>query len=187
MSSLLAAAEIGRVKKRRQKRPSSFAENDHSESRELKRSRNTPASQRCPPDTPQGSGRGPWSSRRDPLPKVCSNWTLYSLMVNMSGTNYHVLLRYFFWDFPFKFVLLQLSVLGHTQGCSWFVQIQGLCSVLSSHEDQLLYAANGEFNSNWHIISDFLASSGIYMRPEACREKIMVIEVVFWASSMKDQ
>lgn len=56
-------------------------------------------------------------------------------------------------------------------------QIQGISSVLSSHEDQLLFAANGEFNGNWHIISDFLASSGNYMKPEACKDKIMAIEV----------
>ena len=47
---------------------------------------------------------------------------------------------------------------------------------LAKNEDRLLFFASNELQENWQIVSDVMASAGIYMSPEACCERLKSIE-----------
>lgn len=43
-------------------------------------------------------------------------------------------------------------------------------------DDQLLFFAAGELSLNWEIVSDVMASAGIFMTPEACKDRFRFIK-----------
>ena len=51
-----------------------------------------------------------------------------------------------------------------------------ISDLLARNEDQMLFFACYEFQWNYSMVSDFLATAGIYKSPEACHERMKAIE-----------